>query len=100
MDDKEEGNAIKKQSVLKLFDATSNGMKKLYNRWIRITKRDMTLKQVTSMMNWMDSLHTQTSQMFDILFQDQKTYRIKVAAIEKLISASGANSVSAIRIWR
>jgi len=29
----------------------------------------------------MDSLYFETSQMFNILFQDQKTYQIKITAI-------------------
>ena len=97
---KEEGNTIKKQSVIQLLDMTSNGVKKLYNRWMRITKRDITIKQVSSMMNWLDSLNEETSHAFSILFQDQKTYKININAIQRLIEASGANALTALRLWK
>lgn len=35
----EEGNSIKKQSVLQLLDLTSTGIRRYYNRWDKSTKR-------------------------------------------------------------
>ena len=63
-DDQEEGNTIKKQSVLKLLDTTSNSTKKFYHRWMRITKKDITLMQVKGVLNWMESLHNETASLF------------------------------------
>ena len=34
----EDGNLMKKQSILKLFEMTSLGIRRFYNRWTRMTK--------------------------------------------------------------
>ena len=48
----------------------------------------------------MESLQNETSQMFLIMFQDQRSYKIKISAINRLIQASGANVASVFGIWR
>jgi hypothetical protein len=34
----EDGNLMKKQSILKLFEMTSLGIRRFYNRWTRFTR--------------------------------------------------------------
>lgn len=42
----DDGNLMKKQSILKLFEMTSLGIRRFYNRWTRLTKEKHTLMQV------------------------------------------------------
>ena len=72
---------MKKQSVLQLLDITSSGIRKFYNRWIRITKRDHTLKQAYSMMHSLDAMNSCIVQTFKVIFEDQRSMKIKTKAI-------------------
>lgn len=45
-DSQDDGNLMKKQSILKLFEMTSLGIRRFYNRWTRLTKERHTLMQV------------------------------------------------------
>jgi hypothetical protein len=39
---------MKKQSILKLFEMTSLGIRRYYNRWTRLTKEKQILMSVTT----------------------------------------------------
>jgi len=41
---------MKKQSILKLFEMTSLGIRKFYNRWTRLTKEKHILTSVNATM--------------------------------------------------
>lgn len=79
---------------------TSSGIRKFYNRWIRITKRDHTLKQAFTVMHSLDSLHSSVTDIFKILFEDQRTIKVKTWAIERIISASNQNISYYLKKWK
>jgi succinylarginine dihydrolase len=64
---------LKKQSVLRLLDVTSSGIRKLYNRWLRITKKDRTLQQVNTTMLFADHLNDALSNNLSMIFKDRRT---------------------------
>lgn len=59
---------MKKQVVLKMFETTSSGIRKFYNRWSSITKKDLTVKTVKQTILWMDILEKVTANQFLIVF--------------------------------
>lgn len=81
VNDKEEGGVVKKQSVIKLLDITSNGVRRYYNRWETITRRDLTLKQATHVMSSIEIMHQNLANTFMIVFADQRSTKIKTWAI-------------------
>lgn len=52
------------------------------------------------MMHSLDALHHCIHDNFNILFEDQRSTRIKTWAIERLIAASGQTTVNYFRKWR
>lgn len=45
-DEQADGNTMKKQSILRILDVTSLGIRKLYSRWEKLTKRKKMLLTV------------------------------------------------------
>lgn len=75
-------------------------MRRYYNRWIRLTKKDQILKQANSTMHSFDCLQQGMTTAFKILFEDQRTTRIKTWALEKMFSASKSNTGNYFKIWK
>jgi hypothetical protein len=99
-DSNDNGKLMKKQSILKLFEMTSLGIRRFYNRWTRMTKEKHTLVQVTKTMQTFESVEAALANQYMIIFQDERAYRIKIAAINKLIEASRGTTQNYFNSWR
>jgi len=69
-DIQDDGNLMKKQSILKLFEMTSLGIRRFYNRWTRFTKEKHTLLQVNRTMHAFESVEGAIANQYMIIFQD------------------------------
>ena len=70
LDSNEDGKLMKKQSILKLFEMTSLGIRRFYNRWTRFTKEKHTLMQVNKTFTAFESIESALSNQYMIIFQD------------------------------
>ena len=70
LDSNEDGKLMKKQSILKLFEMTSLGIRRFYNRWTRFTKEKHTLMQVNKTFAAFESIESALSNQYMIIFQD------------------------------
>lgn len=91
---------MKKQSILKLFEMTSLGIRRFYNRWTRLTKEKHTLMQVNRTFRAFEEVEIALANQYQIIFQDERAYKIKISAINKLIAASQGTTQNYFNIWR
>ena len=61
---------MKKQSILKLFEMTSLGIRRYYNRWTRLTKEKMILLSVNATFKALESASLAIADQYKIVFQD------------------------------
>ena len=94
------GNLMKKQSILKLFEMTSLGIRRYYNRWTRLTKEKHILSSVNATFKALESAESALATQYMIVFQDERAYQIKVSAINKLIMASRGTTQNYFNMWR
>jgi hypothetical protein len=95
----ETGGVLKKQLVIRLLDVTSSGIRRFHNRWLRITKRDRTLRQANSTMHSFDALNDGILTHFDLLFRDKRTTEIKLWALQKMLASAEHNLGKYFRMW-
>lgn len=96
----DDANLMKKQSILKLFEMTSLGIRRYYNRWTRLTKEKHILMTVNWALRAFESAEGAIANQYQIIFQDERAYRIKIAAIDKLILATRGTTQNYFVKWR
>jgi ubiquitin-protein ligase len=79
---------------------TSLGIRRFYNRWTRLTKEKHILLSVNSTFKAFETSSVAIANQYQIIFQDERAYRIKISAIEKLIKASQGTTQNYLIKWR
>lgn len=91
---------MKKQSILKLFEMTSLGIRRYYNRWTRLTKEKHILMTVNRALKAFESGESAIANQYLIMFQDERAYKLKIAAIDKIILATRGTTQNYFNTWR
>ena len=91
---------LKKQSILQLFEMTSTGIRRYYRRWEKMTKERHTLQSVNSLFKSLEIMNSCLANQYMIIFQDQRVYKIKINAINKLIAAAQGTTQNYFDKWR
>ena len=96
----EEGQAMKKRSVLTLINTTAGGQKKLFNRWVSITERTKLMNECKEVANIFASLNFSLKSVSDNCFLENRDGSLKEKALLHLFRNLSANLSSSFKQWR
>ncbi len=91
---------MKKQSILQLFEMTSTGIRRYYRRWEKMSKEKHTLDSVHELMKSLEIMNDCVANQYMVVFQDQRAYKVKISAINRLIEATNGTQKGYFDKWR
>ena len=73
----DEGQAVKKRSVVQMINTTAGGQKKMYNRWLNITEKTRLMNECRLVSNIFSSVNFVIKSVSDNAFSENKDISLK-----------------------
>ena len=96
----DDGQAMKKRSVLQLVHITAGGQKRMYNRWVSITERTKLMNECKEVAAIFASLNFSVRSVSDNAFMENKDTSLKEKALLQLFRNLSSNISSSFKQWR
>ena len=96
----DEGQSMKKRSVIQLINTTMNGQKKMFDRWFRISERSKLMNECKEVSNMFQTLKFTLKSVCDTAFSDNRENVMKEKALMQLFKNMEGNIGTCFKKWR